>query len=248
MSSGDQRPGDWTQRQEPPGNWTQPQQPPGSQTEPQQPPGNWPQRQQPQDTWPQQAQQPQSQQPRAQQPQQAQQQSGWKEQGGWKEERPSGWRSVNPGRLWGGGIATAVVAGLAVAVGVYISRHILGIEVLAPRRAGSFGNSPTAVYALVAAGSALLATALLHVLLLGAPRPLNFFDWITVLALVIAVASPFAQMASLSSQVATALINLIVGVAVISLLTGVGASAWRARQALAAQIRLGRALAVRVTP
>jgi hypothetical protein len=39
-------------------------------------------------------------------------------------------------------------------------------------------------------------------------------------------------MASLSSQVATALINLIVGVAVISLLTGVGASAWRARQAL----------------
>lgn len=214
MSSGDQRPDDWTERQQPPAAWTQQNERPGGQPEPDTRPGGWPQQGVP----PGGAGNPQDQPP------------GGLPQ---RDERPSTWRSVNPGRLWGGGVATAVVAGLAVAVGVYISRHILGIEVLAPRRAGSFGNSPTAVYALVAAGSALLATALLHVLLLGAPRPLNFFDWITVLALVIAVASPFAQMASLQSQVATALINLIVGVAVISLLTGVGASASRVRRALA---------------
>ena len=215
MSSGDdQRPDDWTQRQEPPAAWTQHEERPGGPPEPETRPSGWPQQGAP---------------PGSGGIRQDQQQGGWARQ----DQRPSTWRSVNPGRLWGGGVATAVVAGLAVAVGVYISRHILGIEVLAPRRAGSLGNSPTAVYALVAAGCALLATALLHVLLLGAPRPLNFFDWITVLALVIAVASPFAQMASLNSQVATALINLIVGVAVISLLTGVGASASRVRRALA---------------
>ena len=216
MSSGDERPGGWARNDQPASGWPQPQQ----DTQP----GGWPQQGQQPGGWPQQGQPGNWQQGQ----QQGQQPGGWTQQDQ-RNQRPSSWRSVNPGRLWGGGVATAVVAGLAVAVGVYISRHILGIPVLAPRRAGSFGNSPTAVYALVAAGSALLATALLHVLLLGAPRPLNFFDWIAVLALVIAVASPFAQMASLSSQVATALINLIVGVAVISLLTGVGASASRMR-------------------
>ena len=224
MSSGDERPGGWAPQDErQAGGWPQQDQRPGGWPQDTQPAGGYPQQyqQQPGD-YPQQYQQ----QPGGY-PQQYQQPSGYSQQ----DQRSGGWRSVNPGRLWGGGVATAVVAGLAVAVGVYISRHILGIPVLAPRRAGSFGNSPTAVYALVAAGSALLATALLHVLLLGAPRPLNFFDWIAVLALVIAVASPFAQMASLSSQVATALINLIVGIAVISLLTGVGAAATRQRRA-----------------
>jgi Family of unknown function (DUF6069) len=216
MSSGDERPGGWAQHQEPPaGTW--PQQP--------QQPGGWPDDTQPAAGYPQQYEQ----RPGGY-PQQYEQRPGGYPQQDQRDQRSGGWRSVNPGRLWGGGVATAVVAGLAVAVGVYISRHILGIPVLAPKRAGSLGNSPTAIYALVAAGSALLATALLHVLLLGAPRPLNFFDWIAVLALVIAVASPFAQMASLSSQVATALINLIVGIAVISLLTGVGAAATRQRR------------------
>ena len=40
-------------------------------------------------------------------------------------------------------------------------------------------------------GCALLATALLHVLLLGTPRPFTFFAWITGLADVVAAAAPF---------------------------------------------------------
>lgn len=129
---------------------------------------------------------------------------------------------VNGGRLWGGGFATAVVAALIVLVGVYIARHLLDIAVLAPKAAGSLGSSTTAVYAVIAALCALVATALLHVLLLGAPRPLSFFAWITALAVVIAVIAPFSEMADLESKAATAIINLIAGVAVISLLTGVG--------------------------
>jgi hypothetical protein len=133
---------------------------------------------------------------------------------------PAGRPKVNGARLWAGGAATAVVAALVVVAGVYISRSILNVPVLAPKAAGSLGNSTTAVYAVVAAGGALLATALLHVLLLGAPRPLRFFTWIVGLAVVLAVAAPFSEQAELQSKVATALINLAVGVAVISLLTG----------------------------
>jgi hypothetical protein len=85
---------------------------------------------------------------------------------------PVGQVHVNAGRLWAGGAATAVVAALGVVVGIVIARGVLGIPVLAPATADRFGNSPsTAVYAALAAGCALLATALLHVLLLGTPAP-----------------------------------------------------------------------------
>jgi hypothetical protein len=72
---------------------------------------------------------------------------------------------------------------------------------------------------------------LLHVLLLGTPRPLSFFAWITALADVTLVAAPFSQPASLSSKVFTAVINLVTGVTVISRLPGVARSAERARPA-----------------
>lgn len=134
---------------------------------------------------------------------------------------------LNAGRLWAGGVATALVAALIVVAGVYIARSILGIAVLAPASAGSFGTAATAVYAIFAAAAALAATGLLHMLLLGAPRPMAFFTWITGLATVVAVVEPFGQSAPLSSKVFTAIINLIAGVAIISLLSGVARSSVR---------------------
>src|SRR6202040_3962829 len=114
---------------------------------------------------------------------------------------------VSGRRLWAGGVATAVVAALAVVAGVLITRGVLGIPVLAPETANNFGNSATAVYALLAAIAALLATALLHVLLLGTPRPFAFFAWITALADVVAATAPFTQPAPLASKIFTAIIN-----------------------------------------
>src|SRR6185437_3028571 len=87
-----------------------------------------------------------------------------------EEMEPADHVHVNAGRLWAGGVATAIVAALAVLAGVLITRGVLGIPVLAPKAASDFGDSSTAVYAGLAAGCALLATALLHVLLLGTPR------------------------------------------------------------------------------
>jgi len=142
----------------------------------------------------------------------------------------TGPESVNAARLWVGGFATAIVAALVVVVGVFIARGILNIPVLAPKASGNIGNSTTAVYAILAAVCTLVATALLHVLLLGAPRPLAFFVWITLLADIAVAAAPFTQPASLSSKVFTAVINVVAGVAVISLLTMVARSAARPRQ------------------
>ena len=71
-----------------------------------------------------------------------------------EEMEPAGHVHVNTGRLWAGGIATAIVAALAVLAGVLITRGVLGIPVLAPKAASDFGDSSTAVYAGLAAGCA----------------------------------------------------------------------------------------------
>ena len=62
----------------------------------------------------------------------------------------------------------------------------------------------TAGYAIAAAAAALVATAIMHLLLIATPRPQMFFTWIIGLATVIAVVYPFSTTAPLSQQAATA--------------------------------------------
>jgi hypothetical protein len=132
---------------------------------------------------------------------------------------------VDAGRLWAGGLAAAFVAALITVVGILIARGIFGIAVLAPVGEGVWGDADTAKYAGYAAVAALAATALLHVLILFAPRPLQFFGWIVGLATVVAAVAPFASTAATAAKVATALINLCVGIAIESLVAGVGRNA-----------------------
>lgn len=139
-------------------------------------------------------------------------------------------RRVNAVRLWSGGLATAVVAALIALVGTLVVRGVLGIPILAPEEAGYIGGAGTAAYAVTAGIAALVATALLHLLLVSAPRATTFFGWIVGLATVVAAVSPFAQQAALPSQLATAVINAVTGIAIVSLLTSVGATAVRRRR------------------
>ncbi len=134
-------------------------------------------------------------------------------------------RPVDAVRLWSGGLATAVVAALVVLVGTLVIRGVLGIPVLAPEEAGDLGDSGTVAYALMAAAAALLATGLLHVLLLAAPRPRAFFGWMIGLITAVAAVTPFLQGAELASQIATAVVNLVAGVAIATLLSGVAGTA-----------------------
>jgi Family of unknown function (DUF6069) len=174
---------------------------PGSPQEPQ-PQGSWAQ-----EPW---AQEPRAHEPRAHEPRP-------------RPDRPQ----VDAGKLWPGGIATAVVAGLIALVGVLVCRWLFAIPLLAPKQDGAYGDVHTTDLVLVAAAAALVATGLMHLLLLSTPRPLAFFSWIIGLATVLAVLLPFSTAAPLTAKVATAAVDLVLGIAIGTLLNGVAARSVR---------------------
>ena len=144
---------------------------------------------------------------------------------------PSGpTRWIEPGPLWAGGVATAVVAALIALVGVLVCRWVFNIPILAPGRDGAWGNASTGTYVLAAAGGALVATAIMHLLLLTTPRPQMFFGWIIGLATIVAVAFPFSTTAPLSQKAATAVLNLALGIAIGTLINGVARRSVRRRR------------------
>src|SRR4029453_2821592 len=134
---------------------------------------------------------------------------------------------VDAGRLWTGGLATALIAALVAVVGVLIARGLFDVPVLAPEREGALGDSTTARLAILAAVAALVATGLMHLLLLSTPRPFRFFSWIVSLLTLVAVLAPFMTDATLATQVATAAIALVIGIAIGSLISGASRSAIR---------------------
>jgi len=129
---------------------------------------------------------------------------------------------VDPSKLWAGGVATAVVAGLVALVGVLVFRWLFDVPILAPNADGAYGDVHTTEYVLTAALLAIIATGLIHVLLLTTPRPFAFFGWIIGLATLVAMLFPFSTAAPLSQKFATGAVNLFIGIAIWSLLNGVG--------------------------
>jgi hypothetical protein len=129
-------------------------------------------------------------------------------------------RAVDAGRLWAGGAATAVVAALVALVGVLIGEGLLDIDMVEPPLL-PVGGSLGARYAITAALLALAATALAHLLALTAPRPEAFLSWIVGLVTVVGVVLPFTLEGSLAGRVTTAVVDLVIGLAVLSLLRSV---------------------------
>jgi hypothetical protein len=146
-----------------------------------------------------------------------------------QDPEPEPTRRVDARPLWSGGVATAVVAALIALVGILISRWLFTVPILSPRREGAWGNASTAGYVLAAAGCALAATALMYLLLLSTPYPRVFFGWIIGLATLVAVVFPFSTTAPLSQKIATGLVNLVLGVAIGSLIGEVSRRATRRR-------------------
>jgi hypothetical protein len=143
-----------------------------------------------------------------------------------------GAHAVAGGRLWAGGAATAVVAALIAVVGILLARGVFDVPVLAPEGKGTWGDADTAKYALWCALAALVATGLMHLLVMSTPRPLMFFGWIMALATVAATLAPFVAEGSTSSKVATAAFNLLVGIAIGTLVSGAARSAMRSRRSI----------------
>ena len=130
---------------------------------------------------------------------------------------------VDARKLWAGGAASAVVAGLVALVGVLVSRRLFKVALLEPSQDGAFGNVNTADLVLVAVAGALVATGLVQLLMLGTLRPLLFFGWIVALVTAIMVAFPFSTTAALDAKIATAVVNLAIGVTIGTLVGGVAA-------------------------
>jgi uncharacterized protein DUF6069 len=128
--------------------------------------------------------------------------------------------ALDPKSLWAGGIAAAVVAALIAVVGILICRGVLDIAVMAPKKKGAWGDASTVGYAIAAFFAALLATALIQLLYQFTPQPTAFFGWIVGLLILIAVVAPFVPKADRANQVATAILNLIIGIAIYSLVSG----------------------------
>ena len=130
---------------------------------------------------------------------------------------------VDARKLWAGGAASAVVAGLVALVGILVSRWLFTVSVLAPRQEGAYGDVRTTALILAAMVATLAATGLVHLLMLGTLRPLMFFGWIVVLVTAIIVVFPFGTTAPLDAKIATAVVNLAIGIAAGTLVGGVAA-------------------------
>jgi hypothetical protein len=127
---------------------------------------------------------------------------------------------VAASRLWAGGVATAFVAALVAAVGVLFS-SVMDIKLVRLPLLLQITDSLALNYAATAFVFALAATGLAHLLTVSTPRPSVFFSWIVGLVTVAMMVMPFAFDASTASKVSTALINMIIGIAIGSLLSAV---------------------------
>lgn len=143
-----------------------------------------------------------------------------------RSERPG----INAARLWASGLATAVVAALLAVVGILIARGVVDVAVLAPKGEGVWGNANTFTYAMVSAAAALLATGLLHLLFLAVATPTQFFTWIMVLITLIAVVLPLTLTVEVGPKIATAAINLAIGIAITVILNAVAPAAQAPRR------------------
>ncbi|MEV6831844.1 DUF6069 family protein [Amycolatopsis sp. NPDC051102] len=140
------------------------------------------------------------------------------------QQRPRS--AVDARSLWTGGVATAVVAALVAVVGVLIVRGVFGLPVMAPGNAGYVGAVGLAVFAAV---GGLLATALAHVLLLLAPRPMVFFGWIVGLVTLAFAIRPSTVSAGVAGHFANAVLYVVLGVAIGTLVGRTAGQAVRPR-------------------
>jgi Family of unknown function (DUF6069) len=135
---------------------------------------------------------------------------------------------VDAARLWIGGLMAGLVAAGVAIVGLLVARGIFHVRVFTPTPKGELVNASTWWYALAAFWVAVAATGLLHLLLVAAPSPFRFFAWIVGLATAMAALVPFTTSANFPPKIASAAINVAIGIAVLSIVAGVGRSASQA--------------------
>lgn len=124
---------------------------------------------------------------------------------------------VHTWRLWGVGLATAVLAGLLARAGIVVAQRFLLLPVFAPQGYGLWRDAAATAYVLGAGLVALAATVLLRVLLATTPRATLLFGWIMAALTLFAVVIPLALQRS-NEMLATCVVNFFIGLIVTALL------------------------------
>jgi hypothetical protein len=130
---------------------------------------------------------------------------------------------VDGRKLWTSGVVTAVIVfGLTIAA--FLLVRMLNYPLLGIRGGGAVVYASMFGYAGGAALVALLATAAMRFLLLTTPRPRWFFGWLGGVGTAIAVLLPLALSQDLAGRLATATVNLALGLVIIGLVRSTAAS------------------------
>lgn len=137
---------------------------------------------------------------------------------------------VNWRPFLGGTLATAAVAALVGYVGAVVLESVFSINVIAPPNPF---RADTEAGAFAAAGALLtaLAAGVLVLLAILAPRPRLFFGWLMFLTVALTAALPFAWTDDTITAAFTSALNLLIGTAVWSLLSGTAARTIQVRTA-----------------
>ncbi|WP_125777478.1 hypothetical protein [Antribacter gilvus] len=123
------------------------------------------------------------------------------------------------GRFWAGALATMLVAALIGLAAVFLLEEVFNLDIQSPPAIFGTGTD-YATWAVVGAVFALLSAIVLYLLVLSTPRPRSFFGWVIALATVILAALPFAGEPEIVPAVLAAVVWIVLGSAVWSLLTG----------------------------
>ena len=128
---------------------------------------------------------------------------------------------VDAVKLWTGGLATAVVAALIALVGSLV------VRVVTQAVPHGLDRIDTPALCVAAALAALVATGLAHLLLVSTPRPLAYLGWIVGLATAAVAVLPLTAGLPLPTALAQGALNLVIGLAIGSLVAGAGAASTR---------------------
>jgi hypothetical protein len=109
---------------------------------------------------------------------------------------------------------------LVASVGVLICRDLLDVKLVEPPLLRITDSFPVN-YAITAFVLALAATGLAHLLSVITPRPRVFFGWIIGLFTVATMVLPFALDGNLKGKICAAVINMVIGLCIASLLSAV---------------------------
>ena len=130
-------------------------------------------------------------------------------------------------KLWTGGLATAAVAALVGLVGTLVIRVLFEYAPVGTAAAHAFSTTNAGLLCLFAAVAALAATGVAHLLIVSTPDPLSYLGWIIGLSTAAAVVLPLLGGVPMAAAIAIAVVNLVIGLAIGSLVIGTAMAARR---------------------